>query len=116
MRNQNLFPYEKRYIYIITQDRFKNIPGAPLAYWASNEVFNKTFISLMKLGEIVMPRQGLATLDNDRFLRLWHEIELIELVSIGSIKYEKRKPVIKGGSHITRAELSENGMEIKIML
>ena len=55
------------------QDDFKKIPGSPLAYWVSDHIRN-VFIDSDSLGEIVNPRQGMATSDNDRFTRLWSEV------------------------------------------
>ena len=52
---------------------FRKIPGSPIAYWVSvmeREIFNES----TKLGNIAPVRQGLATADNDRFLRLWFEV------------------------------------------
>ncbi len=50
------------------------IPGSPIAYWASGNVI-RVFEEGTPLGKIAPPRQGMATSDNDRFLRLWHEVE-----------------------------------------
>lgn len=52
---------------------FSKIPGAPIAYWVHQELtsmLNK-FPSLGDSAEIV---KGLDTCDNERFLRLWHEV------------------------------------------
>ena len=51
---------------------FNAIPGSLFAYWFSNDlisVFSKG-ISLKTFGDT---RQGMATSDNNRFLRLWYE-------------------------------------------
>ncbi|HBC3540119.1 TPA: BREX-1 system adenine-specific DNA-methyltransferase PglX [Vibrio parahaemolyticus] len=58
-----------------TQDNFKNIPGSPIAYWLSNEVFD-IFHNSDRWGEHSNARQGLATADNDRFLKRWHEVSI----------------------------------------
>ena len=55
------------------QKDFEKIPGSPIAYWVSNhtrEIFEKN----QKLGEVGEAKQGLATADNNRFLRLWNEV------------------------------------------
>ncbi|MDK2912923.1 MAG: hypothetical protein PWR29_1880, partial [Methanolobus sp.] len=52
---------------------FKKIPGSPIAYWVSERV-REICVYGKELGAIVPVRQGLATADNDRFLRLWHEV------------------------------------------
>ena len=56
------------------QDEFKKIPGSPVAYWVTErlrEVYEKGTL----LGKIVDAKQGLATADNDQFLRRWHEVD-----------------------------------------
>lgn len=57
----------------ITQDRFTKIPGSLIGYWISNDKF-KAFEKGENLGKITYPKQGLATSDNNRFLRLWQEV------------------------------------------
>ena len=52
---------------------FKDIPGTPIAYWAS-ESMRKAFGSNV-LGDYANTSLGMATCDNDRFLRLWWEID-----------------------------------------
>lgn len=55
------------------RDLFENIPGWRLtAYWAGNGL-RRAFAEGTQLGNIVDAKQGLATADNDRFLRLWWE-------------------------------------------
>lgn len=58
---------------IVDQEVFSKIPGSPIAYWASDKVV-KAFEKGIPLSEIASPRQGLATADNNRFLRFWHEV------------------------------------------
>lgn len=53
-------------------DTFKQIPGAPIAYWASDALLD-AFANAKQLDEFGRPRQGLATGDNERFTRLWWE-------------------------------------------
>lgn len=52
---------------------FTDIPGSPIAYWASKQV-RKVFKEFNTLEKIAKPRQGMATSDNDRFLRNWYEV------------------------------------------
>lgn len=52
---------------------FKDIPGAPIAYWAS-EAMRRAFREGDSLGLVAQARQGLASGDNERFLRLWWEV------------------------------------------
>ena len=55
------------------QKDFEKIPGSPIAYWVSNKV-REIFEKNQKLGEVGEAKQGLATADNNRFLRLWNEV------------------------------------------
>ena len=58
-----------------TQDAFHKIPGSPIAYWVT-DTFRGLFVRGTPLGELVDARQGLATANNDRFLRRWWEVDL----------------------------------------
>lgn len=51
----------------------RRIPGSPIAYWVSEQVRN-VFSVCRPLGEVCIARQGLATSDNDRFVRCWFEV------------------------------------------
>ena len=68
----------KEMTYFAQQDLFSTIPGQPIAYSTSNNML-KTF-QAKKIGEIEYPKQGLSTADNERFLRLWHEVNLQKLL------------------------------------
>ncbi|GAA3657972.1 BREX-1 system adenine-specific DNA-methyltransferase PglX [Asaccharospora irregularis] len=59
--------------YFISQNNFKNIPGIPIAYWASANIIKDFEIGTL-MEEMLDVKQGLATADNNRFLRLWHEV------------------------------------------
>lgn len=58
---------------LINQSQFDKVPGAPIAYWTTYALL-KDF----SLGEILKlkgdTRQGMATSDNNRFLRVWPEV------------------------------------------
>lgn len=53
---------------------YKKIPGNPVAYWVNDKVLN-IFERNKKLGEVAEPRQGMATSDNNKFLRYWYEVD-----------------------------------------
>lgn len=59
--------------YKADQKEFEKIPGTPIAYWVSDKI-REIFEKNQKLGDIGEAKQGLATTDNDRFLRLWNEV------------------------------------------
>ncbi len=52
---------------------FKKIPGSPIAYWVSERV-RQIFKESLSLSPVCKPTQGLATGDNERFVRIWHEV------------------------------------------
>ena len=59
-------------------DKFTALPGCQFAYWITPALLND-FSDGIKLGNIAAPRQGLATGDNDTFLRFWHEVPYYKL-------------------------------------
>ena len=59
----------------VDQRDFKAIPGLPIAYWIGERI-RRVFAENDRLGDVSRPRQGLASGDNDRFMRYWHEVEL----------------------------------------
>lgn len=62
------------YFYEADQANFSKIPGSPVAYWVSEAVYN-AYQNYPSLGSIAAPRKGNSTSDNNRFLRLWHEVD-----------------------------------------
>lgn len=54
---------------------FAKIPGEPVAYWLGDS-FMKAFEQGRTLGELTVCRNGMKTGDNERFLRLWWEVNL----------------------------------------
>jgi hypothetical protein len=59
--------------YSINTSHFKRIPGAPYAYWFG-EAALANFDALPPLSESTDARSGMATGDNERFLRRWYEV------------------------------------------
>ena len=58
-------------------DAFVSIPGCPIAYWASNATVGAFTNTL--LGNTIPVKKGLDTGDNDKFLRLWHEVSVSKI-------------------------------------
>ena len=58
--------------YAADQSNFSQIPGSPVAYWASQNILNA--FGNKTLGMIANPKVGLQTGENNRFTRLWYEI------------------------------------------
>ncbi|MCQ6266317.1 BREX-1 system adenine-specific DNA-methyltransferase PglX [Fictibacillus sp. WQ 8-8] len=102
-KESQFFNKENRFAEV-RQSSYKEIPGAPIAYWASKRVIEIFRESLM-LKDIADPRQGLATGNNEMFLRLWHEVNYIEIGfrfnKIADIHLSNKKwvPCNKGGSY-----------------
>jgi hypothetical protein len=61
-------------VFKVHQRELINIPGYPIAYWISRKL-RSIFNTARRLGDLAKPRQGLASGDNDRFMRYWHEID-----------------------------------------
>ncbi|MGO5383441.1 BREX-1 system adenine-specific DNA-methyltransferase PglX [Collinsella sp. LCP19S3_B7] len=85
-------------------ETFKQIPGTPIAYWASDHLI-RSFVVGKRLDSIATPRQGLATSDNNRFLRKWWEVEPGHTDRSCSDRDSAKKsgrrwfPIIRGGSY-----------------
>ena len=57
----------------VSSEDFKSIPGTPIAYWVSHNI-RKMFSSGKSVELQAEVKSGLSSSDNDRFLRLWHEV------------------------------------------
>ena len=94
---------EVDYFYQTNQENFKKIPGEPISFWVSEKLIHN-FVVGKRMDEIVNPKQGLATADNNRFLRYWWEIDLdrikFDAISISDSKKSGKKwfPYNKGGA------------------
>lgn len=59
-------------VYFVNQDSFNMLPGRIIAYWASKTIF-RIFSSLKQIKDFGDARQGMATGNNDFFVRFWFE-------------------------------------------
>lgn len=86
----------------VNQKNFEKIPRMPIVYWASENLL-EDFEKGIKISELIEPKQGLATADNNRFLRQWYEVEEekinYNIKSIEGIESNEYKwyPYNKGG-------------------
>jgi len=71
---ENLFLDKSYGFYTASQKDFEKIPGSPIGYWLSEKMINA--YKLQQLNQFAEPRQGLATGDNNQFLRFWQEISI----------------------------------------
>lgn len=98
------FPVLKNRFAQVSSENFAKIPGSPVAYWVSLQI-TKVYKSGTPLGKLVSPRKGNSTSNNDRFLRLWHEISFSK-INLHCVKFIKEDtltkrwfPYNKGGSY-----------------
>jgi hypothetical protein len=68
------FPVRVNRFINMASEGFMEIPGSPIAYWASSKI-KDIFKTNRKLSDISEPRQGMATGDNAKFIRNWTEVE-----------------------------------------
>ncbi len=64
----------KIYYSNVEQNNFEIIPGCPIGYWASKDMLG-AFAEGVFIENIAEPRVGMATANNDLFIRLWHEVD-----------------------------------------
>ncbi|PAD85756.1 SAM-dependent methyltransferase [Niallia circulans] len=113
------------YRYSFEQDKFRNIPGSPIAYWISPKMIN-SYTEGIPLGDLAQPKTGMTTADNNRFLRLWFEVSIRNISFNSQNKDEairsnkKWFPYSKGGGYRKWRGFDEyvvnwenNGYEIK---
>ncbi|MCW3779299.1 BREX-1 system adenine-specific DNA-methyltransferase PglX, partial [Levilactobacillus namurensis] len=92
------------YLYRTNQANFTKIPGMPIAYWASKNLL-RDFEVGTRMDELVTPKQGLATANNNRFLRQWFEVQHsrinFQASSLKDAEQSGKKwfPYNKGGSY-----------------
>ena len=67
------FPVKANRFAHVSTDSFSKIPGSPVAYWATENIL-KAYEEGKPLSEVAYPRQGMATTNNNIFLRLWYEV------------------------------------------
>ena len=88
--------------FVRSMETFNEIPSFILGYWLSDD-FLKIFKNSKELITLAEPRQGLATSDNNRFLRQWFELKIERIcfgaISLSDAKSKKMKwfPYNKGG-------------------
>lgn len=62
---------------VISQSNFAKIPGSPIGYWVSENLLK--IYDGDKILDYFIVKEGLKTGDNERFIRLWHEIPYCKL-------------------------------------
>ena len=62
------------YRFTASSEFFKSLPGMQIGYWMGEPMI-RAFRLGIPLNSIASPRQGLATTDNNKYLRHWFEID-----------------------------------------
>jgi len=89
--------------YYAKQSEYMSIPGAPIAYWASNKDID-LFLNKRLLKDVCTPRVGIITGDNEKFIKVWWEVNCNDIVTTvrsydESCKTNKKwYPYNKGGA------------------
>lgn len=95
------FPPRNDRLSMASASDFERIDGSPIAYWLSRRTL-EIFEKFDPLRKIANPRQGMATTNNDLFLRLWFEVDLNKIgfglsPDKGNSSDRKWFPLNKGG-------------------
>ena len=83
------------FYYEQSTDNFAKIPGSPVAYWVSAEIYQEYVKGLLK--NRATTKQGFKTGDNERFLRFWFEPSIEKESLYYKIEGRKWYPCTKGG-------------------
>ena len=85
--------------HIAKKENFEKMPGCPVAYWVSNSVIS-IFGDKKKISDFGRAMQGTISGDNNRFLRLWFEINVVKSSILDEKNFAIAKwiPHNKGGS------------------
>ncbi len=101
---ERIFHNSSKGMFVSRQSDLQALPGAPIAYWASHRIV-EAFGYGTPLGDMLDVRQGLATTDNNRFLRIWSELA-IDAIAFKAFSAEEGNalgkdwfPFNKGGNY-----------------
>lgn len=116
---------ENKNVFHTASNAFKMIPGTPFVYWFHQNFLN-SFAQNPPLNKLAAPRKGLVTLDNERFVRLWHEVFIdkvgFNINNAAQVVSRNVKwiPILKGGQYrkwygnnFNLVNWENNGQEIK---
>lgn len=86
--------------YEVALEDIAEIPGSPMAYWASAQ-FRHAFRAGKRLADIAVALRGVETGDNEKFLRYWHEVNSNSLgIGLPTLRSESKWfPYNKGGGY-----------------
>ena len=99
--------------YTAKQENFSKIPGSPIAYWVSENLLN-CFDKFSKINDCFSSCSGTSTGNNEKYLRLWHEVDNIKIEfnqKNNEVTRNKWYPCNKGGAYRKWAGGSEYVMD-----
>lgn len=76
---------------------FEKIPRIPIAYWASENNIN-SYVNNSPLSRYADVKKGMSTADDNRFIRMWHEVEKNKFQKYASYESAKWFCLNKGGA------------------
>ncbi|MGC8483536.1 MAG: BREX-1 system adenine-specific DNA-methyltransferase PglX, partial [Thermodesulfobium sp.] len=86
------------YVFKLNQSKFLLIPDSPFVYWISDKIRN-LFVKYQPLEKYAEVVQGLATANNDRFLRYWWEVNEDDISKNYASDRKKWVMYAKGGPY-----------------
>lgn len=92
---------ENKRVYLISQEKLKQIKSSPFIYWISDSFRSK--FKGKSLDDIMDIRAGIQTSNNNRFLRYWWEVNSIALCQPSQnrwVRYAKGGPAQKWSGNL----------------
>lgn len=95
----------KRFFSCVTTIRatrsFRKVPGNPIAYWLSEKAISAFEVGV-RIGQVATPRKGMATGNNNKYVRIWSELNIEKIgqgMTRGEAKISNKKwfPYANGG-------------------
>ncbi len=108
---------DNKNVYYIDQIKLKRIKTSPFIYWISDEFRDK--FSNQAVSDYMYCVQGLATANNNRFVRCWWEVDSANILQVKGqqrkwVRYVKGGPAVKWYGNLWAVVNWENdGYEIK---
>ena len=97
--------------YQISTREISDIPNGILCYHLGGAAIRQYYAG-KRLDSFADPRVGMATGDNDLFVRLWQEVDFTK-IGFGFVDGKSTEQSEKNGTPITRVGNAEGGMEIE---
>lgn len=89
--------FERKSSYKTEQDRFKDLDNYAIAYWFPENLFS--YFKSSKIGNIGVASEGVKTGNNEKFLRLWMEVDATKYSFAEINRSRKWYPYQKGGDY-----------------